>query len=57
LRRTGRHEGRTRPSGWRLCEITGNGGARDLIRDPKGQKAIADIVRLRGLDEDQGADG
>ena len=57
LRRTGRDQGGTQPFGWCLCEFTGKGGAGGSIGDPKAQKAIADILRLRCRDDDQRADG
>ena len=51
LRRTGRHQGGTRPFGWRLGPVNGKGTAPALVPDPAEQKALRDIVRLR---EDEG---
>jgi putative DNA-invertase from lambdoid prophage Rac len=47
LRRTNRHQGGTRPFGWRLGPPSGKGNAPALIADPAEQKAIRDIVAMR----------
>ena len=51
LRRTGRHQGGTKPFGWRLGPPAGKGTAPVLYPDPAEQKAIREIVRLRGEGE------
>jgi putative DNA-invertase from lambdoid prophage Rac len=47
LRRNNRHQGGTRPFGYRFGEITGAGKARALIEDPDEQRAIAVIRQMR----------
>jgi len=48
LRRSGRHQGGGRPFGWRFGDANGHGRARELIPDPDEQKALADIITMRG---------
>jgi hypothetical protein len=48
LRRQGRHQGGGRPFGWRFGAANDHGGkARELIPDPEGQAAIAEIIAMR----------
>jgi DNA invertase Pin-like site-specific DNA recombinase len=49
MRRTGRHQGGTRPFGYRLAPrpASAKGTAPVLIPDEAEQEAIAEIVRLR----------
>jgi hypothetical protein len=47
LGRTGRHQGGTRPFGFKLGPPAGRGRAPVLIPDPVAQKAIRDIVQMR----------
>ena len=47
LRRGNRHQGGSRPFGYRFGRANGHGKARELIPDPIEQAAIADIVAMR----------
>jgi DNA invertase Pin-like site-specific DNA recombinase len=47
LRHEMRHQGGTKPFGWRLGEPNGHSRARELIPDEREQTAIAEIVALR----------
>ena len=47
LRRGNRHQGGSRPFGYRFGRANGHGKARELIPDPDEQAALADIVALR----------
>src|SRR5215831_7081936 len=48
LRRGNRHQGGSRPFGYRFGRANGHGKARELIPDPSEQAAIADVLALRG---------
>ena len=47
LRRSGKHQGGTRPFGWRFGRANGHGRARELIPYSEEQAAIADIIAMR----------
>jgi DNA invertase Pin-like site-specific DNA recombinase len=47
LRHENRHQGGSRPFGWRLGEMNGHGKARELIPIPREQEAIAEILKRR----------
>jgi len=47
LRRGNRHQGGSRPFGYRFGRANGHGKARELIPDPAEQAALADIVAMR----------
>ena len=47
LRRSNRHQGGSRPFGYRFGKPNGHGKARELIPHPDEQAAVADIVALR----------
>src|SRR5215469_5914773 len=47
LRRGNRHQGGSRPFGYRFGRTNGHGRARELLLDPEEQAAIADILAQR----------
>jgi DNA invertase Pin-like site-specific DNA recombinase len=47
LRRSGKHQGGSRPFGWQFGAANGHGRARELIPDPVEQAAIAEIRAMR----------
>ena len=50
LRRGNRHQGGSRPFGYRFGATNGHGKARELIPHPKEQAAIAEMIRMRNTE-------